>query len=139
MKPIFEYLLSKSSAKHAKPQSRAKWIRFGGEVIPNEYKEFVDHIIEVDSYDILDSFIYWFPNDRKLHMAYNNDCKYDGKQLFGIQFIVDINEFTIQVIPGNQSGPLYDIISIDEEKCKSIDEFEETLFNLVEKIEPIKK
>lgn len=139
MKPIFEYLLSKSSINHVKPQSKAKWIMFGKEKTPNEYKEFVDHIIEVDTYDMLDNFIYWVANDDKLHMAYNYDCKYEDKQLFGIQFIVDINEFTIIVIPGNQSGPLYDIYSIDGKKCQSIVELEETLFNLVEKIEPIKK
>lgn len=139
MKSIFEYLLSKSSINHVKPQSRAKWIRFGNEEISNEYKEFVDHIIEVDAYDILDNFTYWIANDSKLHMAYNYDCKYNDKQLFGIQFIVDINEFTITVIPGNQSGPIYDIYSIDGKKCKSIIELEETLFNLVKKIEPIKK
>lgn len=139
MQAIYEYLLSKSSAKHAKPQSRANWMRFGNEVIPNEYKEFVDHIIEVDTYDMLDNFLYWLTDDRKLHMAYNYDCKYEQKQLFGIQFIVDINVFTIYVVPGTQSGPLYDIINIDEKKCKSIAELEDALFEFVGKIEPIKK
>ena len=139
MKPIFEYLLSKSNAKHVKPQSRAKWMRFGDEETPNEYKAFVDHIIEVDAYDILDNFIYWFSGDSKLHMAYNYDCKYGQKQLFGIQFIVDINEFIIYVVPGTHSGPLYDINNIDEKKCKSIAELEDALFEFVGKIEPMKK
>lgn len=139
MKPIFEYLLSKSSVNHVKPQSKAKWYTSYNVEIPNEYKEFVDHIIEVDTYDILDNFLYWFPDDRKLHMAYNYDCKYEHKKMFGIQFVVDINEFTITVIPGNLSGPIYDIYSIDGKKCKSIVELEETFFNLVEKIEPMKK
>ena len=139
MQAIYEYLLTKSSVKHAKPQSRAKWLMFGVEKIPNEYKEFVDHIIEVDMYDILDNFTYWFANDNKLHMAYNYDCKYEHKQLFGIQFIVDINEFAITVKPGNRPGPIYDIYSIDGKKCQSIAELEETLFNLVEKIKPMKK
>lgn len=139
MKSIFEYLLTKSSVKHTKLQSRGTWLMFSNEEIPNEYKEFVDNMMEADTYDILDNFIYWFPDDRKLHMAYNYDCKYEHKKMFGIQFVVDINELTIKVIPGNQSGPLYDIYSIDDKKCESIVELEETLFNLVEKIDPMKK
>lgn len=113
------------------------------EETPKEYKEFVDNIIEEDAYDILDNFDYWISNDDKLHMAYNHDCKYENKQLFGIQFIVDIYEFRINVIPGNQSGPgsgpVYGIHSIDDKKCKSITELKEMIFNLVEKIDPMKK
>lgn len=139
MKPIFEYLLSKYSVNHVKPQSKAKWVMFGKEKTPNEYKEFVDNIIEEDAYDILDNFNYWIANDDKLHMAYNHDCKYETKKLFGIQFIVDIYEFTINVIPGNQSGPIYSIYSIDDKKCKSIVELKEMIFNLIEKIDPMKK
>lgn len=140
MQAICEYLLSKSSTKHPKSQSIAKWASFGYIETPNEYKEFVDNIIETDTYDMLADFIYWFfPYDDNLHMAYNYNCKYKDKQLYGIQFIVDIHEFTINVVPGIQSGPIYDIYNIDEKKCKSIVELEETLFNLVEKIEPMKK
>lgn len=139
MKSIFEYLLTKSSVNHVQPQSRAKWLSFWREETPKEYKEFVDNIIEEDAYNILDNFEYWIPTDNKLHMAYNHDCKYEHKQLFGIQFIVDINEFTIQVIPGKNRGPLYDIYGIDDKKCKSIAELKEMIFNLIEKIDPMKK
>lgn len=139
MKSIFEYLLTKSSVNHVKPQSRAKWLGFWGEGTTKEYKEFVDHIIEEDAYDILDNFDYWIPTDDKLHMAYNHDCKYEHNRLFGIQFIVDINEFTIEVVPAKNPGPVYDVQSISDKICKSIVELEETIFNLIEKIDPMKK
>lgn len=134
MRPIYEYLLSKSNPHIANIDKQSiDNLDIDGSVTM-KYKKVISKLLNNAETDILSHCQYWQTQSYGLHIVYTNKCIYQGIEMVGVQFTVDIDKLKASFIQGKNGIFMSPHFSL-RLKTSSKNEF---LDDLLEEINSIK-
>ena len=134
MKAIYEYLLSKSNPHIANVDKQSIDNLDIDSSVTTKYKRVISKLLNNAETDILSHCKYWQTQSFGLHIVYNHECIYQGMEMDGAQFMVDIDKLKASFMKGKNGVFMPPQFSL-RLKTNSKDEF---LDNLLEEINSIK-
>lgn len=116
MQPIYEYLLSKTNKSLYKANAKDfDKLSIDNSVTPR-YKTIIEDLLLQNENGVLDECKYWETN-KGLHIVYNKLCKYPTysryDKVHGVQFIVNIDDFTAYYVLSHNGVYVGDHFSLD--------------------------